>query len=89
MTLHYIFDAPLSAAKANLLAARSLIHIQLLNKGEMAPGADPAPHLTDEIQAYRLSSRLSFEDCVSLYPLVRAAPPEEAGTVVAGYLEKN
>ncbi len=89
LTLHYIFSAPLSAAKANLLAARSLIHIQLLNKGEMAPGADPAPHLADEIRAYRLSSCLSFEDCVTLYPLVRAAPPEEAGAVVAGYLEKN
>jgi hypothetical protein len=89
LTLHYIFNAPLAASKANLLAARSLIHIQLLNKGEMAPGADPAPHLTDEIRAYRLSSRLSFEDCVTLYPLVRALPPEEAVAVVAGYLEKN
>jgi hypothetical protein len=86
LTLHYIFNAALTAEKANLLAARSLIHIQLLDKGEMAPGTNPIPHLTDEIRAYQLSSRLSFEDCASLYPQVRTAPPEKAGAVVERYL---
>jgi hypothetical protein len=86
LTLHYIFAAPLSPEKEALLAARSLIHIQLLQKGEMAPGADPAPHLTDEIQACRLSRGLSFEDCARLYPRVRTAPPDEAVAVVSRYL---
>jgi hypothetical protein len=89
LTLHHIFAAPLSPDKENLLAARSLIHIQLLDKSEKAPGADPTPHLTDEIRAVRLSSRLSWEDCAALYPRVRQAPPEEAVAVVAGYLVRN
>lgn len=86
LTLHYIFGGQISPERENLLAARSLIHIQLLTKRELAPAADPTPHLTDEIQAVRLSSRLSFEDCATLYPQVRKASPEEAVTVVAGYL---
>jgi hypothetical protein len=69
-----------------LLAARSLIHIQLLNKSELAPGNDPTPHLTDEVRAARLSSRLSLEDCAALYPQIRRAPPEEALAVLGRYL---
>jgi hypothetical protein len=86
LTLHYIFASPLSEEKESLLAARSLIHIQLLDKSEIAPGADPTPHLTDEIQAFRLSSRLAFEDCLTLYPRVRKAPPEKAVALVSRYL---
>jgi hypothetical protein len=86
LTLYHIFKTPLSPEKENLLAARSLIHIQLLDKTEKAPGADPTPHLTDEIRAVRLSSPLSLEDCANLYPKVRKAAPEEAVAAVAGYL---
>ncbi len=86
LTLQYIFSGKITPEKENLLAARSLIHIQLLEKGEMAPGADPAPHLTNEIRAYRLSGRLSYEDCAALYPQVRAAAPEEAVATVARYV---
>ena len=86
LTLHYIFSGKISPEKENLLAARSLIHIQLLKKAEMAPGAEVAPHLADEIQAYRLSGRLSYEDCAALYPQVRAAAPEEAVATVARYV---
>jgi len=86
LTLYHIFSGRISAEKENLLAARSLIHIQLLKKAEMAPGADPAPHLADEIQAYRLSRRLSYEDCAALYPQVKAAAPEEAVATVARYV---
>ena len=89
LTLYYIFGSPLSPEKENLLAARSLIHIQLLNKSEIAPGGDSAPHLADEIQAFRLSSRLAFEDCATLYPQVRKAPPEEAVAMVKSFLAKN
>jgi hypothetical protein len=89
LTLHYIFASPLSEEKENLLAARSLIHIQLLDKSEMAPGADPTPHLTDEIRALRLSSRLAFEDCVTLYPQMRKAPPEKAVAMVKRFLATN
>ncbi len=86
LTLHYIFGGQIAPEKENLLAARSLIHIQLLNKSELAPGADPTPHLTDEIRAVRLSGRLSLEDCAALYPQIRQAPPEEAVAALGRYL---
>ncbi len=86
LTLHYIFGGKLTPEKEDLLAARSLIHIQLLNKEEMAPGADPTPHLTDEIQAVKLSNRLSYEDCAALYPKIRRAFPGEAVSAVVRHL---
>jgi hypothetical protein len=89
LTLYHIFKTLLSPEKENLLAARSLIHIQLLDKTEKAPGADLTPHLTDEIRAVRLSSQLSFEDCANLYPKVRRAAPEEAVAVVTNYLART
>jgi hypothetical protein len=89
LTLHHIFQSPLPPGKEDLLAARSLIHIKLLKKSEMAPGADPTPHLTDEIQASRLSSQLSLDDCFALYPQVRKTPPEEAVALVTRYLARK
>jgi hypothetical protein len=86
LTLHYIFGGKISPEKENLLAARSLIHIQLLNKSELAPNADPTPHLTDEVRATRLSSRLSFDDCAFLYNHIRSASPPKAITLIERYL---
>jgi len=85
LTLHYIFNARSDPEREDLLAARSLIHIKLIGKEELAPGADPTPHLTDEILAYRLSGRLFHEDCAALYPQVRTAAPETAVAMVARY----
>jgi hypothetical protein len=89
LTLRHIFKTPLSPDGEDLLAARSLIYIQLLEKGELAPGLDPAPHLTNEIQAYHLTAGLTWEDCAALYPRVRAATPETARREVRRYLGKR
>jgi len=86
LTLHHIFGSPLAPAREELLAARSLIYIQLLEKKEMAPGADPTPHLTDEIQAARLTDRLTLTDCAALYPRLRALPPPAAVAAVQHYV---
>jgi len=86
LILHYIFGGRIAPEKENLLAARSLIHIQLLDKSELAPGVDPIPHLTDEIRAARLSSRLSFDDCALLYNHVRSASPPKALALVEKHL---
>ena len=89
LTLHYIFDAKISRGKENLLGARSLIHIQLLEKVEMVSGADPSPHLTDEIRAYQLSKQLSYEDCAALYPQVRISAPKEVVATVTRFLKER
>lgn len=89
LTLHYIFGAPISPEREDLLAARSLIYIQLLEKEELTPRRDPTPHLTDEIRAYRLSDQLSYEDCAALYPEVRAAAPEAAVAMMERHLRER
>ncbi|MBM4284137.1 MAG: hypothetical protein FJ128_02655 [Deltaproteobacteria bacterium] len=90
LTLHHIFDAPLTRKRADLLAARSLIHIQLLEKEELAPTpGDPTPHLEDEFRAFRLSGGLRYQDCAHLYPLVRAGSPAEVRQLVADFLAQR
>jgi len=87
LTLGNIFQVPLSREKAELLAARSLIYIKLLNKEELIPsGARPTPHLEDEIRACRLAATLSYQDCAVLYPEIRRLPPSAAVRTVSRYL---
>lgn len=86
LTLKYIFGQAMSSDAAALLAAQSLIHIQLLNKDELLPGPETAPHLADEARAWRLSTALSYQDCQHLYPRVRRLAPAEAVAEVEGYL---
>jgi hypothetical protein len=87
LTLFHIFQVGLRGELEELLAARSLIYIKLLQKSEMAPEKDPAPHLHNEITAYRLTENLSFEDCAVLYPRVKLASPEISLSEVQQYLE--
>lgn len=86
LTLNYIFGQAMSSAIATLLAAQSLIHIQLLSKEELLPGPEAAPHLADEARAWRLSTALSYQDCQYLYPRLRRLPPAKAVAEVEGYL---
>lgn len=87
LTLRHVFGLATAPHREDLLAARSLIYIKLLQKTEMAPGADPTPDLTDEIRASRLVSPLSWGDCAVLYPRVRQAAPAEAVALVAKYVK--
>ena len=89
LTLSHIFTGGLGGELEELLAARSLIYIKLLQKTEMAPDKDPAPHLQNEITAYRLTENLSFEDCAVLYPRVKLASPEISKVEVQHYLENK
>lgn len=89
LTLHYIFGVTTSPATENLLAARSLIYIKLLEKEELAPGRHPQPHLHDEIRAWRLTNRLAYKDCATLYPQIRTIGPEAAVALVTDYLGGN
>lgn len=52
---------------ADLLAARSLIYIKLIEKDELIPGASTAPHAEGEIRINAMVDRLSFEDCEMIF----------------------
>ncbi|MEW6388265.1 MAG: hypothetical protein AB1491_12185 [Thermodesulfobacteriota bacterium] len=89
LTLGHIFQRGLSEESEELLAARSLIYIKLLEKTEMAPEKGAAPHLNNEITAYRLTKHLSFADCSVLYPRVKLVSPEISQKEVEHYLENK
>lgn len=71
LTLLYTFMPGYREPKADLLAARSLIHNKLLSMNEIPDRSDNAPHTVDEARTTRAVSLLSFDDCRSLYPVMR------------------
>ena len=72
LTLHYVFHDRLPAARAGLLAARSLIAVQLVAREELAPeAAAPFPHCADDALVNRLVDRLDLEQCCRLHARIR------------------
>ena len=67
LTLRYALNRHPSQALADLLAARSLISIKLIETEELPPGASPAPHAEGEIRVGRIVDQLSFDDCENLF----------------------
>ncbi|MCX7822173.1 MAG: hypothetical protein N2260_01860 [Syntrophobacterales bacterium] len=73
----------------DLLAARSLIFVKLLHKLELESNVN-FPHLDDEHRAYQLTKALSWNDCKSLWGIIRFIKnPEEAKMIVTDYLKNR
>jgi hypothetical protein len=73
LTLHCAFHNTIPAEQANLLAARSLIYIKLINKEELLPGESEAPHSEDEVMVNRLLDSLDLLQCRALFDRIRLA----------------
>ena len=86
LTLRYALHGGLPEDLADLLAARSLIYIKLLQKDELLPGDADAPHSEDEVRVNRIVDSLNFEDCRALFDQIRLAKRERAIRVVEEYL---
>jgi hypothetical protein len=86
LTLHYALHGRLAKHTEDLLAARSLIYIKLLQKDELIPGESDAPHSEDEVRVNRVVDRLSVEDCRSLFGKIRLAGRDDAFRLVQAYL---
>ena len=82
LTLLYTFRPGFEGKKADLLAARGLVYIKILEKEEMEPGTEPFPHTRNEIESKGLVEHLTYEACEALYPLIRARGTEEAREIV-------
>jgi hypothetical protein len=89
LTLHYALHGAPSSETVDLLAARSLIYIKLVQKEELLPGDSNAPHSEDEVLVNGLVDRLGYEDCERLYKQTRFAKREQALEVVHRYLEEK
>lgn len=77
LTLLYILHAGIPADKADLLAARSLIAVQLVAKEELQPD-HTFPHCEDDAMVNALVSSLDFERCRQLYQRIRGVPRSTA-----------
>ncbi|MBW1675407.1 MAG: hypothetical protein JRF30_01160 [Deltaproteobacteria bacterium] len=86
LTLRYALHGGLPEDLADLLAARSLIYIKLLQKDELLPGDSDAPHSEDEVRVNRVVDSLNLEDCQVLFDQIRLAKRERAIRVVEEYL---
>jgi hypothetical protein len=89
LTLHYSYRPDYAASRADLLAARSLIHSKIQAKEEMLGTAGEFPHTHDEVETISLVERLSYADCKALYAQVKHATTQEALALVRHYLGKQ
>jgi len=89
LTLRYAIHGGVAKDVANLMAARSLIYIKLLQKDELFPGDSDAPHSEDEVSVNRIVDSLSLEDCQVLFDQIRLAKREKAIRVVEEYLRAS
>jgi hypothetical protein len=82
LTLIYGFRPGYKGPRADLLAARNLIHVKILNKEEMEGEEGPFPHTRDQIESNRLVDGLSYPACRELFQKIRSLATEEAREVV-------
>jgi hypothetical protein len=87
LTEHYIARKKRNDGVENLLAARSLIYIQLLEKEEMIPSrSERTPHIKDEIRATELVNKLSFVQCEDLYKNIRFKKRQQVLEIIQDYI---
>jgi hypothetical protein len=90
LTEHYIFRKRKNEDFENLLAARSLIYIQILKKEEMTPSkAEKTPHIKDEIQAIELVNKLTFSQCKDIHGKIQFKNRQQALEIIQGYLNSS
>jgi hypothetical protein len=85
LTLRYTLNRPPAQSLADLLAARSLIYVKLINTEELLPEASRAPHAQDEIRVTGIVDRLSFRDCEVLFKEIRLVKRDLALQTVEDY----
>jgi hypothetical protein len=86
LTLHYVFHNNVKKEMEDLLAARSLIYIKLIDKEELLPGKSGTPHIEDEIEVNRLVDRLDFNQCRELFERIRLSKRQQAVEMAQEYL---
>ncbi|TVQ97899.1 MAG: hypothetical protein EA399_11755 [Desulfovibrionales bacterium] len=74
LTLHFVFHPDMDHDRTDLLAARSLIAIQLVTKEELIPAPNRYPQSEDDATVNNLVHRLDYDQCRVLYERIRRAP---------------
>jgi len=89
LTLLYIYHPRFRKQEADLLAARSMVFVKLLQKEELEDIAGAYPHIHNEVATLRTVNALSFNDCKNLYPHIRLAKTEKARSIVENYRRRK
>jgi hypothetical protein len=89
LTLIYGFRPDYEGPRADLLAARNLIHIKILNKEEMEGAEGLFPHTWDQVESNRLVEGLSYPECRGLFQEIRSLATEEARQRVRAYRQRG
>jgi hypothetical protein len=87
LTLLYVLHGSVAADQGDLLAAQSLIAIQLITKDELLP-ENGYPHCEDDALVNTLISSLGYEQCRRLYRQIRGVPKATALRYTRQHLEK-
>jgi hypothetical protein len=83
LTLLYAFHPDYTGADADLLAARSLIYIKILEKEEISGETGPYPHTENEIWSAKTVSSLDMRACKSLFEKIRLKKSRDARCIVS------
>ena len=67
LTAHYLLDHTVSDERQDLLCARALIFMKIIEKEEYSGWQNDFPHLRNDWRANQLVSRLSHQDCETLF----------------------
>ena len=86
LTLHYAFHNQLADDTENLLAARNLVYIKLIQKQEILPGLSETPHTEDDIKVNHLVDLLSFQECHEVFEHIRLKKQSNAMKFVENYI---
>ncbi len=83
LTSYYLYGRR-DPQREDLLAARSIVYIRLIEKNELKPSTDdPFPHLRDELLWRAFVRELDYESCKKLDSRIRLLPTAEARRVAA------
>ena len=89
LTLLYVFHPNIQGERLDLLAARSLVYVKLLEKEEMTEEDGRYPHTRNEVETIQKVEGLSFDDCRTLFPEIRLVKTKKARSIVEAFLSTS
>lgn len=82
LTAHYLLGHAPSEEQQNLLAARALISMKIIEKEEMGGWGSDFPHLKNESKVYRMVNDLDYDACRRLFAETAGLSTENAFELV-------
>lgn len=89
LTLRYTYRPDYVDHRADLLAARSLVHVKILDKEEIPMTAGTYPHTEQDVRTNAMVERLEYMDCQHLYGEIKKRPSAEARAMVQEYIVRH